>query len=163
MFQNFPTDAKVWIYAVPQAISQASIEEIKNKLNGFLLSWNAHGAALIADYAIVENHFIILAVNETQAKASGCSIDSSVKIMRDISTLIKQDVLERALVYYQNESDGAIKNIHFSKLEQALSTSLLNENTLIYDNTIHTLEQLRTQWKTQLKNTWMKNYLTSTI
>jgi hypothetical protein len=69
--------------------------------------------------------------------ASGCSIDSSVQIMKRIGQEIKVDFFNRMKVLIENEQE--LKEIHFSELSEF-------ENWNVFNPMITKLEELQNAW-----------------
>ncbi len=137
LFENFDPSAKLWIYQSNREISNQEQEFIKAELNTFLSGWNAHGKALTADYKIYKNKFVLIAVDEIKANATGCSIDSSVKKMKAIGQTIDLDFFNRLNVIV--EKDGEQKTIHYNDKDQFKGWN-------IYDNTITKVSELKDNW-----------------
>jgi hypothetical protein len=50
--------------------------------------------------------------------------------------------------------------VNASDIKDLLKTGAINENTLVFDNTITSSAQIN-EWKKPLKNTWLSKYLPS--
>ena len=81
---NLPLDSKIWIFQSQRNFSAEEIVEIEQILDNFMKEWNAHGASLTSAYAIPYDRFIVIAVDENKAQASGCSIDSMTRIIKTL-------------------------------------------------------------------------------
>ena len=79
-----PSDARVWVYQSNTILSDAEVNTIKNEGAHFISDWAAHGSNLKASFDVLFNRFIVIAVDEQQATASGCSIDKSVKFVKEL-------------------------------------------------------------------------------
>ena len=156
---DLPTNSRIWIYASLMDLSASQINDIENRVGLFLKEWNAHGKNLEGGFGILYNRFLVLAANESATQASGCSIDKSTGVFREIENQYQLGLLERGLVFF--ESNDEIKNIHFSQLEKVIEDGLMNDKTIVYDTTITTLQDLQDNFRTALENTWMKRYLKS--
>ena len=67
------------------------------------------------------------------------------------------DLLNRLLVVYDKNEEPIV--VHSSKITELLQSGEINNETLIYDNTINSSLQWA-EWKKPLKNTWLSKYLT---
>ena len=83
-FDALSDEARVWIYPSSRPFTDDECIEIKTKINTFLTQWTAHGASLKAGVSMPYNRFIVIALDESQQEATGCSIDASVKIIQEI-------------------------------------------------------------------------------
>ncbi len=96
--------SRVWIYQSNQAFSAAQAQEIQLKIKAFCKSWVSHSNQLKADGALVHNRFVVLSVDESQAGASGCSIDKSVHFIKGIEQTFGVNMFDRMLFAYQNQN-----------------------------------------------------------
>lgn len=154
---NLPGTSKIWIYATANRLSESDASGIKSKMQDFLGEWNAHGAGLDAAFEIVNDHFLVLAANEEEVGASGCSIDKSINVFKEIDIQFRLNLFDRTRVFYK-EGDQ-IKQIHFAKIEKALEEGSMKEDTIIFDTTISDLNSLKERFNAPLKNTWLSRYI----
>ena len=75
-FDILPKESRLWIYASEHRLTETQQDYILNTLNDHLRGWEAHKVSLTAGVKIIANHFIIVALDESENKASGCSIDT---------------------------------------------------------------------------------------
>lgn len=141
IFERLPDSSRIWIYQNQQPIPQEKQAIIQTKLNDFVAQWAAHGAQLYGASAILEDYFIVLAVDETQTAASGCSIDSSVHFIKELAKEFDLRLFDRLNVLI--EEDGEKKIVHFSDLEQ-------HKGAIFYDPTVQDLGTFRKEWKNSI-------------
>jgi len=79
---SLPDDARVWVFAAERALSTAEAEAVLGTVDAFLGVWAAHGHPLRSARELRESRFLIIAVDEAAAGASGCSIDALVREIR---------------------------------------------------------------------------------
>ena len=89
---NLPDAARVWVYQSTRPFSEKETVVLKSQINGFVSEWTAHSQQLAAAGDVLMNQFIVLAVDEKQAGASGCSIDKSVHFLQSIENPIAAHV-----------------------------------------------------------------------
>ena len=83
-FDSLPEESKIWIYQSNRKFSDDEISQIDEDLKLFIDNWSAHGTPLNASYQLKYNRFIILAVNQENQIATGCSIDASVQFIQKL-------------------------------------------------------------------------------
>jgi hypothetical protein len=152
LFTTFPGDSRLWIYQANRELTLQEFEQINIKLKSFIKSWQAHRQQLFADAIILYNFFILFAVDEKQAKASGCSIDSSVNFVKNLENEYNLSFLDRSLITYR-DTQNKIQLMQRLNVPQALRENVLNSDTLVFNNTIQTLTELN-KWETTFKNSW---------
>jgi hypothetical protein len=123
-FESFSSDSKVWIFQSNRNFTYQEIDFIQSELTLFLSHWNAHGKDLLADFLIIENNFIVVAVDETKSLVSGCSIDKLVHQIKKIGIDLKINFFNRLSVLIKK--DDELKRIQFSDLKDYEDWSIFN-------------------------------------
>ena len=154
-FTSFSPESKVWVYQANREFSVAEIGELNPVLAAFTQRWTAHNHQLKAEYAVEYNRYIILVVDETQAGASGCSIDKSVRLMKEIEQKFSVNLFDRLLFSYKN-SNNVINFADMQTFRTEYTTNVINDDTIVFDNNVQTLAALQTEWQIPLKNSWHK-------
>ena len=83
-FDQLPDEARIWIYPSNRKMSDEEVEQIKALMADFLQQWTAHGQNLNAGFELPHNRFIVIGLDQSNAAASGCSIDASVHFIQEI-------------------------------------------------------------------------------
>ena len=139
-FHTLPEQARIWVYASEKALTQNQQAYILNHISKHLKGWNAHKEPLTAGVTILENHFIIVGLDEDKNGASGCSIDTLQNTIQKIEKQLTLSLMNRLDVFYKIEDE--ILCIPSFKLE-----SVADKDTLFYDLTILTKSDLNTYLK----------------
>lgn len=148
---------KIWIYIISKELNSEQLMELKERCLDFTSNWTAHDMSLDASYELYKNRLLIFKVNEDKYGASGCSIDKQLRFVKELETIFSVELLNRLLVAYEIEDEIYItKQSHISEL---LSKKVLDENTIIFNNTITKSSELKDNWKLPLKQTWLSKYL----
>jgi len=149
---NFSENSKVWIYQSNRELAAAEVNQIVKILDDFTTGWTAHNNQLKATAEIRYNRFIILVVDETQAGASGCSIDKSVKLMKELEQEFDINLFDRFNIAYR---DGdAIKSVGRFEFEDLIKQGKVDTETIVFNNLTPTLKELTTLWEVPFKNSW---------
>ena len=82
-FNTLPQNSRIWIYQADREFTRVEVDLLQENAIAFIEEWTRHGAALKGSFALKYNRFLILAVDESFANASGCSIDASVRFVKD--------------------------------------------------------------------------------
>lgn len=144
--------SKVWIYQSDRAFTAAEVVEIQNHINVFCKGWVSHNNQLKAAGKLVNNRFIVLMVDESQAGASGCSIDKSVHFIKSIGAKYQVDMFDRMNFAYQ--LNGEIKTAHREEFVDLYHNNFINDDTLVYDNLVTNKETFEKEWLKPLKDSW---------
>jgi hypothetical protein len=148
--------AKVWIYQSSREFTKEEIEELNLSLTTFVSTWQAHGADLTADFQLIENRFIVFLVDEKSASASGCSIDSSVGFIKDVSNKYSINLTDKGQVaFWINEK---IEVIPFKDIKSTIESGQITPSTIIFNNSVATYKEYQENWQIEAQNSWMKKY-----
>ena len=141
-FPQLASDSRVWVYQSNRPFSENEKVQLTEAFKVFVDSWAAHGSKLVADATIIGDYFVVLAVDEKTAMASGCSIDSSVKFIKTIGQQLNVDFFNRLKLVVQKENET--KMISFSDLGQY-------EDWKIYNTLVNTIDLLNTSFLISVK------------
>lgn len=151
IFQNYPTDSKIWIYGFKNRLDEEQKVIVQNKLNAFKNNWLYHGKPVLGDFEIIENRFAILITND---QISGCSIDSSVSVFKELSEQHDLDALDYNAIFFRDEL-GNIKHTDRSDFQEIANANKVDENTIVFNFTITTLTDLQAgKFEGPAMNSW---------
>lgn len=150
---------RIWIYTLSKELSTEQISDLKDRCQIFVSGWTAHDVSLDASYEMHKNRLLIFKVNEDKYNASGCSIDKQLRFVKELEQAFSVELLNRLLVAY--EDNGNVVVVKQSQIAELLASKTINENTLVYNNTITRSSDLTNNWKQPLSKTWLAKYLVS--
>ena len=150
-FNKLPESSRIWVYASEKTLTTEQQNYILDFISEHLKGWNAHKVPLTAGVTILENHFIVIALDENKNGASGCSIDTLQKTIQELEKDLSIALMNRLNVFCK--IGEIIKVIPSFKLGV-----IANEDTLFYDLTIQRKEELSNYLK-PIKEGWAKSYL----
>ena len=153
-YDSLPNSTRVWIYQAQQPFSETALQEIDQHLSNFATSWVSHNNALRAYAKVYHHQFIVLMVDESQAGASGCSIDKSVHFIQQLEQHYKVNLFDRMTFTYK-EGD-TIKSAHRMDFTKLYKEGKITDDTLVFDNLVNTKAAFDSQWVKPLKDSWHK-------
>ncbi len=161
-FENLSPQARLWTYQANRSFSETELVTITETLHNFVQHWETHQQPLQASFQIIHNRFIVLAVEENYQAASGCSIDKSVEIMKQLSTTLQIDLFDRLLINYQeNLKDNLVqtwKSAQMTSLKAKITAKELTEDTIIFNTLVQTKQELVENVFVKASQTWIKRY-----
>lgn len=150
-FNTTSEQSRIWIYAAEQKLTNKQEVYILKSISKHLQDWKAHKVPLTAGVTILENHFVVVALDESKNGASGCSIDTLQNKIQDLEKELSVSLMNRLNVFCS--IDDTIKCIPSTKLADNA-----NQNTLFYDLTIQKKGELA-NWLKPIKEGWCINLL----
>jgi hypothetical protein len=154
---SMPPNARLWVYQSNRALSEPEIKSIQSEGEIFVNEWSAHGAALRASFEILYDRFVVIAVDEKQAMASGCSIDKSVHFIKDLEKKYILNFFDRMQVAYKK--GDKIEAVAFPEFEKLASNKSVDENTIVFNNMVASKTAFDTEWEVPLKKSWQSRVL----
>jgi hypothetical protein len=155
-FESLPEESKIWIYQSNRKFSDAEFEEINTALPLFLENWAAHGKSLEASYQLKYNRFIIIAVNQENQAATGCSIDASVNFIQSLEQKYSVDLLDKMNVTFKVGDHVAHKQlIDFKKMAKEKAVT---ENTIVFNNLVNTVLEYNESWEVPAMDSWHSRF-----
>ena len=149
---NISENSRVWIYQSDRPFTKEEEQAIKKILNDFTTEWQAHGHALAALAEIYHHQFIVLSVDEQIAGATGCSIDKSVHLMKEVETKFNINLFDRFRMAYKSGED--IINCSREEFEEQIKKGIVDGQTLVFNNLISRRKELETSWNIPLADSW---------
>jgi len=155
--EEFNASSRVWVYQSNRLFFISEALQIEDLLNEFLANWNSHGTPVKGYANLLFGQFIVLMADETATGVSGCSTDSSVRLIKKIEELFKVDMFNRQnLAFVVKEK---IQTIPLPQFSPAIGNGFINEDTIYFNNLVLNKEALLTQWMIPVKNSWLINRL----
>jgi hypothetical protein len=156
-FDQISSTARIWIYQADQKLSAGQVDFINLFLKDYCHRWKAHGDELKASFDIRFDHFIIMAADEDYNSTSGCSIDDSVRAIKEIENNTNSNFFNRNLVAFKQ--DTGIVLIDRSTLKEKYLTGMWNDASLTFNNLVDTKSKLDHEWITEAGKTWLKRFI----
>jgi hypothetical protein len=155
-FNTLPQTSRIWIYQADKPFTARDKDFISGFLPRYCEGWVAHGQPLKASFEIKFDQFIILAVDEEFNATSGCSVDDSVRAIKQIEEATGLDFFNRQRIAFFKDD---VMTFELSGLKQKLATGMWNEATLTFNNLVTAKYQLEKEWLVPAGSTWLKRYI----
>lgn len=156
-YKNIPDDARVWIYQSDRAFTNQEVALISDKAIAFINSWTRHGDNLKGSFTIKYNQFLVLTVDESFNTVSGCSIDSSVRFVKELEQEFQIDLMNKMNVSFK---DGdTINLLKLPDFQRFVASKKITENTVVFNNMVATKKDFEHYWEVPAKQSWHKRFL----
>ena len=154
-FHKMPDYARVWVYQANKNLSDSEVQKIQQILENQINNWAAHGASLAGSVQVLHNRFVVVAVDEMQNHASGCSIDASTRWLKDLGNEMNVDFFDRSVAFFQND---LLQTVEVGKIKSLVTDDVLTPNTLIFNNLVSNIKEFKDSWNIKVSDSWMKKY-----
>ncbi len=149
---NISENARLWIYQSDRILNNDEVNAIQKILNEFTSEWQAHGHALAALGEVIHSQFIVLSVDEQIAGATGCSIDKSVNLMKEIEQQFGINLFDRFRIAFRQDQD--IINCSKEEFEKLVKSGKITASTPVFNNLINTRKELHSNWEIPFSQSW---------
>ena len=151
-YESMPDNSRVWIYQSNRPFQGEELNKIGEQISQFVHQWVSHNQALKAFGGLFHNQFVVLMVDESQAGASGCSIDSSVHFIKSLEANFEVNLFDRMnFAFLQNDQVKTAQRTIFSELYQKQE---IDDNTLVFNNLVKNKTEFESSWIVPLKDSW---------
>lgn len=152
-FADLPDDARLWVFPLSRSLTPREESEVLAGVDAFLEEWAAHGTPLTAGRDWIEGRFLLVAVDETTAPPSGCSIDSLARVLKEVGSRLGVSFLDHAPVWFRQ--DGVLNQVGRKAFRDLVEEGRVGLETPVFDNTITHLSQLRAgEWERPAGTSW---------
>jgi hypothetical protein len=157
---DFAPESRVWIYQSPRLFFLSEALQIEKMLEEFVSNWKSHGTPVKGYANLFYGQFIVLMADETATGVSGCSTDSSVRLIKEIEQRFGVPLFDRLMLAFQVK--GKTEMVPVAQVPYALANGLIGPDTLYFNNTVQTKAELEAKWLIPLKDSWLAaRYLNS--
>ncbi len=144
---QFSPQSKLIIFSSSEKWKVENIERFKQ----FLTQWKAHQVELKTEFHEINNYLIALTINEDYNVASGCSLDSLTRFLKEIEPHQK-GIFNRFNIFINNDNEVELHSI--DELKELLKNNVISENTLYFDTLINNVQMLEKDFLKPIKQSW---------
>jgi len=155
-FDQLPDSSRVWIYVSSRSFTADEQALIQSNLIDFCGEWATHGSGMPTSFVILHEQLIVLAVDESQLGASGCSIDSSVRALRNLEELLGVNLVDQGKLTLRNQA-GQLQVLPALGIKSRISSGEITPDLEVIQPQIHTKADLSELW-IPLSKSWLSTY-----
>ena len=156
-FNELPPASRIWIYQSNRKLSESEVTEITDLMDDFIQQWTAHGQSLAAGYEIRYGRFIVIGLDQSNAAASGCSIDASVHFIQSLEKKYNVDLLDKMNVTFRQGEYIAYKPLlDFKKMAKDRAIS---PQTIVFNNLVTNVQEYKEHWEVEARESWHNRFL----
>jgi hypothetical protein len=153
-FDRLPDDARLYIFAASRPLSPADSSQLLAEVDRFLGEWQSHKEEVLAARDWRYDRFLLIGVDETATRLSGCSIDGMMRRLKDLETRLGSTLVDGSAVLYRDHG-GEIVRLDRSGFRERVREGRVGSDTTVFNNTLMTVGELRRGlWETAMRNSW---------
>jgi hypothetical protein len=151
--EDFMGESRVWIYQSNRLFSIQEALEIEDILKAFTSTWRSHGSKVKGYADLLFGQFIILMADESQSGVSGCSTDSSVRLIKEIENRFSVNLFDRQLLAFIVKEK--VQLLPLSQIPYAIENGFINAESIYFNNLVQTKSELESRWLQPVKESWL--------
>jgi len=159
--EDFSPDSRVWIYQSSRLFTMSEALAIEDLLNDFTDKWLSHGTPVKGAGYLFFGQFIILMADEKATGVSGCSTDSSVRLIKDIEQRFGLNMFDRTTLAFLVKDK--VQLLPLSQLQYAFDNRFIDSHTLYFNNLVQTKVELENNWLIPIKDSWLSKRITVNV
>ncbi len=152
---DFDKSSRIWIYQSSRLFTISEALWLEGQLDEFVKSWNSHGVQVKGYANLFFGQFIVFMADETASGVSGCSTDSSVRLVKQIEQKFQVQLFDRLLLAFL--IGEKVQLLPISQLGFAIENQFVTGDTLYFNNTVQTKKELEENWLVPVRMSWLKN------
>ena len=151
---GFNDNARVWIYQSSRAFIEKEAKEVNEQLYHFYSQWQAHGAPVKGWAQLLFRQFVVIMADETDVMVSGCSTDSSVRVIKSLERQYEVNFFDRMMITFLIKDKAEM--LPFTQVQYAIDKGYINKDTLLFNNiAVETKKDLLGKWLVPLSESWL--------
>ena len=150
---DFDPASRVWVYQSSWLFTISEALQIEEMITQFAQQWDSHGVPVKAAAYLFFGQFVVLMADETATGVSGCSTDSSVRLIKEIERIFGVNMFDRlALAFIVKDR---VQVLPMPQLKYAVEQGFISADTLFFNNVVLTKEELENNWIIPAKDSWL--------
>lgn len=153
--QGFADNSRVWIYQSNRAFIEREELEINEQLYQFYSQWQAHGAPVKGWAKLLFRQFIVIIADESDVEVSGCSTDSSVRVIKSLERQYEVNFFDRMMLTFLVKNKAEM--LPFTQVQYAIDKGYISGDTYVFNNVVENKKDLMEKWLVPVKDSWLGN------
>ena len=151
--EDFAPASRVWIYQASRLFTLGEALQIEPILQEFIETWNSHGEPVKGYANLLFGQFVVIIADESQAGVSGCSTDSSVRVIKEIEKRFHVPMFDRTMLAFAVK--GKVQMVPVNQLKYAAENGFIQPGTIYFNNTVLNKAALLQEWLIPVRDSWL--------
>lgn len=152
-FDKLPDDSRAWVFGADRTLTEQQSQQLLEEVDRFLPAWTAHGAPLTVGRDWRYGRFLTIAVDQSTAGASGCSIDGLFRTLKSIEPKLGASLVTSGLIFFRDEN-GAIQSVDREEFAELGAKGKIRNETTAFDPTVTSLGEWRARFELPIRDAW---------
>lgn len=156
--EDLPESARTWVFGSDRTLDASASDFLLREVDRFLSQWHAHGAPLTVGRDWKYGRFLTVAVDQSTAGASGCSIDGLFRSLKALEPRLGASLVTSGLIFYRGPK-GAIESVDRERFTPLSAEGKVQPDTRVFDPTVTTLGEWRARFELDAAQSWHSGLL----
>jgi hypothetical protein len=156
--EGLPDNARTWVFGADKTIKAPASDTLLREVDGFLSQWQAHGSPLTVGRDWKYGRFLTVAVDQSTAGASGCSIDGLFRTLKGLEPKLGASLVTSGLIFFRDEN-GAVQSVDRDQFTALGAKGKIAPGTLVFDPTVTTLGEWKARFELNAEDSWHSKLL----
>ena len=156
--QDLPDSSRVWVFGADGELDISATDLLLREVDRFLAQWHAHGSPLTSARGWRDGRFLIIAVDQSTAGASGCSIDGLYRNLKALEPRLGANMVTSGLIFYRDDKER-VQSVDRERFTVLGGEGKIGPNTRVFDPTVTTLGELRARFELNAEDSWHSRLL----
>lgn len=150
---GYSPQSRVWIYQAMRPFTHEELQSATAAVSAFTKNWLSHGEPVKGTGMVLPQGFIILVADIAVTGVSGCSTDSSVRLVKELDSRFNAGLFDRQLLAFLVNNE--VVRIPMQELNRAIAAQQVTPNTPYFNNMVETLDELSNGWPVPAGQSWL--------
>lgn len=150
---DLPDNARTWVFGANKTLEPPASATLLVEVDRFLFQWKAHGSPLTVGRDWKYDRFLTVAVDQSTAGASGCSIDGLFRALKALEPRLGASLVTSGLVFFRDEN-GTIQSVDRERFTLLGAEGKIHPGTRVFDPTVTTLGEWRARFEMDAAKSW---------
>ena len=151
--QDLPDSARTWVFGADRDLDEGATDLLFREVDRFLSQWHAHGSPLTVGRDWKHGRFLTVAVDQSTAGASGCSIDGLFRTLKAMESRLGASLVTSGMVFYRDKK-GRIEAVDREQFTARSAEGKITPETTVFDPTVATLGEWRARFELNASQSW---------
>jgi hypothetical protein len=157
-FETLPDSSRVWVFGSDKLLTEEGTKALLAGVDAHLADWKAHGAPLTVGREWRDGRFLIVAVDQSTAGASGCSIDGLFRVLQQLERQVGASLVGGGRVFYRDDH-GVVQSASRDEIASLAHNGGITKDTVVFDTALTDLGAWRTHFEQRAKKSWVNDLL----
>jgi hypothetical protein len=154
-FETLPDASRVWVFGSDRPLSETGSTALLKGVEEHLTNWKAHGEPLTVGSQLRDDRFLVIAVDQSTAGATGCSIDGLFRVLQALEAKVGASLVGGGKVFYR-DTNAVVQSTTRDQIPTLVQSGAITKDTVVFDTSLTDLGAFRNGFEKRAKESWIR-------